>query len=112
VVHEAIRAGVVASCHDISEGGLAVALAEMCIASQLGASIDALPHADLATALFSESAGRLLVEIAPDDLPAFMAIAGSALEIGTVTSRPVLDVVGVFGLDVAELAAAFTRNGW
>ena len=73
---EAIRAGLVAACHDVSEGGLAVALAEMCIASQLGASIDALPHADTATALFSESAGRLVVEVAAADVGAFTAIVG------------------------------------
>ena len=40
--------GSVESCHDVSEGGLAVALAEMCIAGRLGATIDTLPHADLA----------------------------------------------------------------
>ena len=55
----------------MSEGGLAVALAEMCIASRLGASIDALPHDDVTAALFSESAGRLVVEVAADDVDAF-----------------------------------------
>jgi phosphoribosylformylglycinamidine synthase II len=111
-VHEAIRAGLVAACHDVSEGGLAVALAEMCIASQLGASIDGLPHADIATALFSESAGRLLVEVAAESLPTFTAVVGSVQVLGAVTSRPVLDVVGVFGLEIAELTAAFTGDDW
>ena len=37
-LHQAIRAGLVVACHDVSEGGLAVALAEMCISSQLGVS--------------------------------------------------------------------------
>jgi phosphoribosylformylglycinamidine synthase subunit PurSL len=111
-LHTAIRAGLVASCHDVSEGGLAVALAEMCVAAQLGATIDALPYADVATALFSESAGRLLVEVNAVDMPAFTAIIGPAQVLGAVSSRPVLDVVGVFALDVAELTAAFSGADW
>ncbi len=111
-VHEAIRAGLVAACHDVSEGGLAVAVAEMCIVSQLGASIDALPHADTATALFSESAGRLLVEVAAANLAPFTAIVGSVTVLGTVTSRSVLDIAGMFDLGVDELTAAFTGINW
>ncbi len=42
-LHAAIRAGIVRACHDISEGGLAVALAEMCIGGRLGATIDDAP---------------------------------------------------------------------
>ncbi len=83
-LHQAIRSGIVAACHDVSEGGLAVTLAEMCIASQLGVSIDSLPHADVATALFSESAGRLVVEVAASDVDAFSAIVGPAHQLGTV----------------------------
>lgn len=69
----AIRAGLVQACHDLSEGGLAVAAAEMVLASGLGLSIDLqrVPHhlsadTDLETTLlFSESASRFLVEVAP-----------------------------------------------
>lgn len=39
-LHSAIHAGLVAACHDISDGGLAVALAEMAIAGRCGATID------------------------------------------------------------------------
>jgi phosphoribosylformylglycinamidine synthase len=75
----AIRAGLVASCHDLSEGGLAVAAAEMALAGLLGLSID-LAHAphDLPagetlaeTLLFSESASRFLVEVAPEQQATF-----------------------------------------
>jgi phosphoribosylformylglycinamidine synthase len=72
----AIRAGMVASCHDLSEGGLAVAAAEMSLAGLLGMSINIshipademeLPPEQLATALlFSESPSRFLLEIEPD----------------------------------------------
>lgn len=70
----AIRAGLVRSCHDLSEGGLAVAAAEMALAGQLGLQINltAIPHnlSDERTSasilLFSESATRFLVEVAPE----------------------------------------------
>ena len=76
---EAIRAGLVCSCHDLSEGGLAVTAAEMALAGQRGLSIDLaraphdLPQNDAlaATLLFSESASRFLAEIAPEQQATF-----------------------------------------
>jgi phosphoribosylformylglycinamidine synthase subunit PurSL len=74
-LHAAIRAGAVRACHDLSEGGLAVALAEMAFAGGWGArvSLDAVPHAvrpgdtpSLETILlFAESNSRFLCEVAP-----------------------------------------------
>src|SRR4029077_5520571 len=70
-LHAAIRAGLVASCHDVSEGGLAGALAGQYTAPGLGASLDHPGHPDLTTGLFAESSGRFVVEVAPDDVDAF-----------------------------------------
>lgn len=75
----AIRAGLVRSCHDLSEGGLAVAAAEMALAGQPGLTIDLasaphdLPQNDMlaTTLLFSESASRFLAEIAPEQQATF-----------------------------------------
>lgn len=88
-VHEAIRRGLVRACHDLSEGGLAVALAEMCFAGGYGADV-ALPDSDSSVsrgaviagskpllpviepglpdeiALFSESNTRFVVEVPPE----------------------------------------------
>lgn len=64
-VHKAIQMGWVRACHDLSEGGLVVALAEMCIAGRLGLSID-LEIAEPALALFGETNGCLLLEVAPE----------------------------------------------
>ena len=111
-LHQAMRAGLVAACHDVSEGGLAVALAEMCIASRLGASVDDLPHGDVATALFSESAGRLVVEVAAADVAEFTALLGSVVKLGTVTAEPMLRVAGVLDVGIDELTAAFAGNDW
>jgi phosphoribosylformylglycinamidine synthase len=68
VCREAIRAGWVRAAHDISDGGLVVALAEMCIAGDLGADLawDIAGRADLA--LFGEGGSRIVVEARAADL--------------------------------------------
>ena len=111
-LHQAILEGLVRACHDVSEGGLAVALAELCIAGRLGAEISTLPHDDHATALFSESSGRLVVEVAPGDLDRFRDVMhGDALVLGTVTADPTLRLPGVEPIAVGRLADAFSRVG-
>ncbi len=83
-MHRAIHAGLVRSCHDLSEGGLAVALAEMAFAGGCGARIDvkAMPcdgDLDVATRLFSESNTRFLCEVLAENVAKFeAAIAGAA----------------------------------
>ncbi|HTK07661.1 MAG TPA: phosphoribosylformylglycinamidine synthase subunit PurL [Ktedonobacteraceae bacterium] len=81
----AIRNGLVSSCHDLSEGGLALAVAEMSLASLQGVTLDIaeLPvyaqpgEGRLQTEvldivrLFSESQSRFIVEITPEQLGAF-----------------------------------------
>ena len=67
-VHRAISGGLVRACHDLSEGGLAIALAEMCLAGRLGASVI---NAQSIEALFSESLTRFVVEVRPEDQTAF-----------------------------------------
>ncbi len=74
---DAIARGLVAACHDCSEGGLAVALAEMAFAGGLGIEVDLrglvrskdCPRAD--AQLFSESTARYIVEVAPEHFDAF-----------------------------------------
>jgi phosphoribosylformylglycinamidine synthase len=79
-VHRAIRAGLVRACHDCSEGGLAVALAEMCLAGRLGAEVElaAVPGANSVERddliLFSESLCRFVVEVHPGDADTFEAL--------------------------------------
>jgi phosphoribosylformylglycinamidine synthase len=68
---EGIRQGWVRSAHDCAEGGIAIALAESCIAGQLGAEInleltsESLGHR-WDEVLFGESASRILVSVAPE----------------------------------------------
>ena len=66
-LHGLIRSGTVLSAHDASEGGLALAAAEMALAGRVGMDLDLTPvHADPWQALFSESNGRILIELAPE----------------------------------------------
>ncbi len=126
-LHGAINAGLVTACHDLSDGGLAVALAEMAVGGRLGARCDiaAVPvvpgAADAADAgdmtaaevLYSESASRLLVTVKPENAAAFEArFAGSACAcIGEVTADAVLTVTAqgapVLAEDVEGLARSF-----
>jgi phosphoribosylformylglycinamidine (FGAM) synthase-like enzyme len=80
----------------------------MCIGGQLGVEVTALPHEDLVVALFSESASRIIVEVAPQSVDAFAAaVPGPVQVIGTVTASPSLVLPGLRPLDVTELAASW-----
>jgi phosphoribosylformylglycinamidine synthase II len=102
---------LLAAAHDLSEGGLAVALTESCLAGRHGCRVT-LPG-DPFTWLFSESPGRVLVAVAPGCERAFAALcarhAVPATGLGTVTGAPELEVTGCFTVPLAELAAARDR---
>ena len=92
-MHQAIQAGWVAACHDLCEGGLAVAAAEMVLGGELGARIDIarLPGADeipTPARLFSETPTRFLVEVAPEKLESFLGVFRtlSVATVGEVTA--------------------------
>ncbi|MFQ5435932.1 MAG: phosphoribosylformylglycinamidine synthase subunit PurQ, partial [Anaerolineae bacterium] len=102
-LHQAIRAGLVQACHDLSEGGLAVALAEMALAGSMGAEIqlNRVPrnewaaYADDEAILFSETLSRFLVEVRPEDAPRFEAIMAGHSH----------NCIGVLGGDRLRIAA-------
>ncbi len=81
----AIAEGLVASAHDPSEGGMAVAACEWAFAGRLGLELDIAQ--DQAT-LFGEGPGRYLAEVAPADVERFQTLVPSATFIGTVTDQP------------------------
>ena len=119
-----MRDGLVAACHDCSEGGLAVTVAEMALAGRLGAEVNlaCVPVSqetntpDLADEkiLFAESLGRFVVEVTPAAADAFRtALAGRAPVacIGEVTAAPHLvwrrDAQTLAALDLAALLRAW-----
>jgi phosphoribosylformylglycinamidine synthase len=74
-IREAIARGLVESCQDVSGGGLAVAVAEMCAWGGRGARLR-LPVGDSpAVALFGESPSRIVCEVLPRHVPAFELLA-------------------------------------
>jgi phosphoribosylformylglycinamidine synthase len=79
-----VRAGQVTAAHDLSEGGLGIALAEMALAGGLGATIDAAPEIPLHAFLFGEDQGRYLLTCRPE---AASALAEAARAAGIVCQR-------------------------
>ncbi|MBB3111929.1 phosphoribosylformylglycinamidine synthase [Paenibacillus phyllosphaerae] len=72
-VRGAITQGLVASAHDLSEGGLAAALAESCISGRLGADVNVATSLRADAALFSESQSRILLSAKPENAAALTA---------------------------------------
>ncbi len=99
--------GLLASAHDLSDGGLAVALTECCLTGGMGCTVT-LPG-DPATLLFSESAARAVVSVVPGMEDEFAQLCLSAdlpwFVLGA-TSGSVLEVSGCFSVPLDELAAA------
>ena len=93
VIHTATRQRLVRACHDLSEGGLAVAAAEMAFAGGLGVSVDLGKAGDESLAdavlLFSESNSRFLCEVSPQNAEAFDRAMGEVVtrRIGTVVGN-------------------------
>jgi phosphoribosylformylglycinamidine synthase len=100
----AVRAGGLATVHDISEGGLACALAECCIAGGLGARVDlaGVPAVDDRTRLFGEGPGGALVA-GPAEL---VERVPGAVVVG-VTGGDRLQIGGLADLDVDSLLDRF-----
>jgi phosphoribosylformylglycinamidine synthase len=100
-----IRAGKVCSAHDVSDGGLAVAVAEMCIASGFGAAV-ALSEASYPETFFTPLATTYVLEMGKTD-----AIACGSPIIGRVTEEPRLCITsggpGELDLGVVELIRAW-----
>ncbi|GGO60417.1 phosphoribosylformylglycinamidine synthase subunit PurL [Nonomuraea cavernae] len=104
VLVEAARRGLLEGSHDLSDGGLAIALAESCLARGVGATVTL--GEDPFVELFSESAGRALVAVAPERFEEFAALCGDhevpCHGLG-VTGGTSLVVEGVLEVPVSEL---------
>jgi phosphoribosylformylglycinamidine synthase len=109
LVAAAASAGVLASAHDVSDGGLAVALAEACLLGRRGCAVT-LPGEEF-TSLFSESAARAVVSVLPGREAEFAALAaehGVPATVLGVTAGDTLTVEGTFQVPLTELERAWT----
>ncbi len=119
-ISQAIADGLVASCHDCSEGGLAVALAEMAFAGGLGieADLHALPTSKdcttVETQLFSESNSRYVVEVQPQHYDAFAKLMLNLPfgQIGKVTSGSKLVIRSEDDDNVIDAEIDILKQAW
>jgi phosphoribosylformylglycinamidine synthase len=92
-VREAVRSGALSSAHDIAEGGLAVALAECCLAGGVGARVQLAGGTSPAVALFGEGPGGFLV-------------SGSAQALGRLAEHTAVSPIGGVGGETLEIGLA------
>jgi phosphoribosylformylglycinamidine synthase II len=132
-VHQAIQQGLVRSCHDLSEGGLAVAVAEMAFAGGVGAKINltdvAVPSSEAgddvmafsrgqvsnpAVVLFSESNTRFLVEVEEAKAAGFAAVMGDIPHfcVGETTDDNTLQILGNSERPVVRELLAVLKESW
>jgi phosphoribosylformylglycinamidine synthase len=118
-LRDAMRANIVRSCHDLSDGGLAAGLAETAFAGGYGLSayLSRVPYEGVERddfVLFAESPGRLLVTVRPEHKTAFeeRMVDSMYAEIGLVTKDPVLEVVGVNGSVLCRIPIAELKRAW
>jgi len=118
-ISRATASGLVRACHDLSEGGLGVALAEMAIGGGLGAEIDLglVPSSDDARhdarLLFSESNSRFLLEVTPENQLAFEGLLSghNCQRIGRVGGQRVI-VTGLDGSQIIDLEVSALKEAW
>ena len=119
-VHQAIAAGCVRACHDLSEGGLAVAAAEMAFAGDLGLdlSLAAVPREegldDDGRILFSESTTRFLVEAPRKRAEEFEKLMAGLpyARVGEVACQGIVRIKGIAGKAVVSATCEVLREAW
>ncbi len=117
---EVIGKGLVKACHDCSEGGIGVALAEMVIAGRLGATVNvgSIPIGERISRddylLFSQSNSRFLVEVSLQDQAAYEETMKDITQacIGQVTDSMTLDVYGLQGKKIVGATIDELREAW
>jgi phosphoribosylformylglycinamidine synthase len=103
---KAITEGLIASAHDVSDGGVAVAIAESAVIGEIGASINSVPGERWDAAMFGETQSRIIVSVKTENLAPLEAITtannvpsivigsvgGNTLTFGDAISLPLADV--------------------
>jgi phosphoribosylformylglycinamidine synthase len=118
-LHQAINSELVASCHAVARGGLAVHLALAAMGGALGVTlrlplIPALPDLSNTQKLYSESCGRFVITVAPEHKAAFEAcFSGMKLaEVGMVTESPDFMITGDNGDTIINENIHHLKDSW
>ncbi|WP_185055545.1 phosphoribosylformylglycinamidine synthase subunit PurL [Thermocatellispora tengchongensis] len=110
VLAEASARGLLTGSHDVSDGGLAVALAEACLARGVGCAVT-LPGEDPFVDMFSESTARALVTVSAETYDAFAALCATSevacTTLGTTTGDAMLTIDGLAPIPVEELRETY-----
>ncbi|KQL45154.1 phosphoribosylformylglycinamidine synthase [Brevibacillus choshinensis] len=110
----AIRKGLVKSAHDLSEGGLGVALAESCFGENFGAQVTLESALRPDVLLFSESQSRILLSASNDQVEALLALAAEhgvpAGQIGTTGGESL--VISVNGTEAVNASIQEVKAAW
>ena len=96
-----INSSQLTAVHDISDGGLIVAVIEMALPSSFGASFQKMDFAQM----FGEDQSRYVITCSADNAKKILA-SGNALQIGIVTANPTLKIDGSVAISMAELREA------
>ena len=117
---EATRKRLVKACHDCSDGGIGVTIAEMAFAGGSGATIhlESVPLGEPIERddfiLFSESNSRFLVEVEPENKAKFEEVMGatSLAFIGQVTDSELLEIYGLNGRRIMAKSLGELKEAW
>ncbi|VTR36097.1 phosphoribosylformylglycinamidine synthase [Actinobacillus pleuropneumoniae] len=113
-VLKAIQSGLVQSAHDVSEGGLAAALAESCISGGIGASVKWATELRNDVALFSESQSRIVLSASPDHKNALEKLLQEAgvpfTELGVVGGNKLS--ININGASALEESVEALKSVW
>lgn len=107
-----IEDGLIGACHDLSNGGLALGLAKLCMASNIGISAQLPDNIPTEAALFAEDGARFLVVVAPDDLLAFEEkLLNAHLDVHKIgiAAGSHLEIAGALNLKVSDMVEAHEK---
>jgi phosphoribosylformylglycinamidine synthase len=114
LVRQLIQDGLLKACHDVSDGGLLVAVAEMAMASadRVGAALDAPSTLPLHAWCFGEDQGRYVLEVSDDDLVAVLEAAEEHEVNARVIGKTGGHVISVGGRAVTVDELKDANEGW
>ncbi|HVJ79523.1 MAG TPA: AIR synthase-related protein, partial [Planctomycetia bacterium] len=118
-IHRCLQSGLIRSCHDLSEGGLGVALAEMAFAGGVGAEIRLadVPVTRAAAPeriLFAESNSRLILEVEPANVARVKKELGASVhaEIGVTVEARTLKIIDANGSTLIDEPLEALKASW
>ncbi|WHU02855.1 MULTISPECIES: phosphoribosylformylglycinamidine synthase subunit PurL [unclassified Sphingomonas] len=106
-IRSAINTGCITACHDVADGGLAVALAEMAMASGIGAIIDQPQPFGIAGSFFGEDQGLYVVTVRDESLADFLVAADKAGLAADPIGRTIKDRI-IFELEEGDFCVSLT----